>query len=91
VLAQARRWDPLARGMGFAAVMGIVALGIHSTVDFNLQIPANAFAFMILLGFGWLSLFLDRSDRRPPGTEVPFQNRKSNLLENGSASRSTKT
>ena len=32
--------------------MGTTALGIHSTVDFNLQIPANAFAFMILLAFG---------------------------------------
>jgi putative inorganic carbon (HCO3(-)) transporter len=60
ILAQARRRDPLARGMGFAVVMGTTALGIHSAVDFNLQIPANAFAFMILLAFGWLSLYLDR-------------------------------
>jgi hypothetical protein len=71
--------------------MGIVALGIHSTVDFNLQIPANAFAFMILLGFGWLSLFLGRSVHRSPDGQEDFQNRKVNLLENGSASRSTKT
>jgi O-antigen ligase len=63
LLAQARRRDPLARGMGFAAVMGIVSLGIHSTVDFNLQIPANALVFMILLAFGWLSLYLGREDR----------------------------
>jgi O-antigen ligase len=62
LLAQARRRDPLARGMGFAAVMGIVSLGIHSTVDFNLQIPANAFVFMILLAFGWLSLYIGRED-----------------------------
>ena len=61
VLAQMRRRDPLARGMGFAVVMGVTSLGIHSTVDFNLQIPANAFVFMILLAFGWLSLHLDRS------------------------------
>ena len=60
LLAQARRRDPLARGMGFSAVMGITALGIHSIVDFNLQIPANAFAFMLLLAFGWLSLYLGR-------------------------------
>ena len=26
--------------------------------DFNRQIPANAFAFMLLLAFGWLSLYL---------------------------------
>jgi O-antigen ligase len=58
VLAQSRRRDPLARGMGFAAVMGITALGIHSSVDFNLQIPANAFLFMLLLALAWTSLYL---------------------------------
>lgn len=63
ILAQARRRDPLARGMGFAVVMGVTAIGIHSTVDFNLQIPANAFVFMILLAFGWLSLHLGRPER----------------------------
>ena len=62
ILAQYRRRDPLARGIGFAVVMGVVSIGIHSTVDFNLQIPANAFVFMILLAFGWLSLTLERGD-----------------------------
>jgi len=42
-------------------VMGVIAIGIHSTVDFNLQIPANAFVFTILLGLGWVSLYLGRS------------------------------
>jgi O-antigen ligase len=60
-LAQARRRDPLARGVAFGVVMGIIAIGIHSTVDFNLQIPANAFLFMILLALGWLSLHLNRA------------------------------
>jgi len=59
VLAQSRRRDPLARGMGFAAVMGITAIGIHSAFDFNLQIPANAFLFMLLLALGWISLYLE--------------------------------
>ena len=61
VLAQARRRDPLARGVAFGVVMGVTAIGIHSTVDFNLQIPANAFIFMILLALGWISLYLDRA------------------------------
>jgi O-antigen ligase len=61
VLAQARRRDPLARGVAFGVVMGVVAIGIHSTVDFNLQIPANAFVFMILLALGWVSLYLNRA------------------------------
>lgn len=61
VLAQARRRDPLARGVAFGVVMGVIALGIHSTVDFNLQIPANAFIFVILLALGWVSLYLKRA------------------------------
>jgi len=64
ILAQARRRDPLARGVGFGVVMGVIAIGIHSTVDFNLQIPANAFIFTILLALGWLSLYLRRGEGR---------------------------
>jgi putative inorganic carbon (HCO3(-)) transporter len=60
VLALSRRHDPLARGIAFGVVMGVTALAIHSTVDFNLQIPANAFIFTVLLALGWLSLFLER-------------------------------
>jgi len=64
ILAQARRRDPLARGIAFAVVMGVIAIGIHSTVDFNLQIPANAFVFMILLALGWIALYLNRAPER---------------------------
>jgi len=63
VLAQARRRDPLARGVAFGVTMGVIAIGIHSTVDFNLQIPANAFVFTILLALGWVSLYLNRAVR----------------------------
>lgn len=63
VLALARRRDPLARGVAFGVVMGITSLGIHSAVDFNLQIPANALLFSVLLALGWLSLHLGRDDR----------------------------
>jgi O-antigen ligase len=54
------RRDALMRGMAFASVMGTVALLIHGTVDFNLQIPANAATFMVMLAFGWIALHLDR-------------------------------
>jgi hypothetical protein len=38
-----RRRDSVYRsGVGFGAAMGIIALLIHSSTDFNLQIPANA-------------------------------------------------
>jgi len=60
--AQWRRRDPLMRGMSFACIMGVVAILIHSWVDFNLQIPANAAYFVLLLALGWISLFLDRRE-----------------------------
>jgi O-antigen ligase len=62
LLAQWRRRDPLMRGMAFACVMGVTALLIHSTVDFNLQLPANAVLFMVTLSLGWIALFLDRRE-----------------------------
>lgn len=36
-------------GVGFAVVMGGISLLIHSSVDFNLQIPANILLFVALL------------------------------------------
>ncbi|MCW7755076.1 O-antigen ligase family protein [Desulfobotulus sp. H1] len=46
------RKEPYA-GMGVAAVLtGVVAMAIHSVMDFNLQIPANGLIFMVLLGLG---------------------------------------
>ena len=57
IRAQLGRRDRLMQGMGFAASMAIVALLIHSTVDFNLHIPANAATFMVILALGWISRF----------------------------------
>ena len=60
LIAQFRRRDPLMRGLSFASIMGVISILIHSSVDFNLQIPANAMLFMVLLAFGWISYYLDR-------------------------------
>jgi O-antigen ligase len=54
VRAQIVRRDRLLQGMGFAATMAIVALLIHSAVEFNLQIPANAAMFVVLLALAWV-------------------------------------
>ncbi len=62
VRAQHLRRDPVMRGISLAAIMGILALMIHSSVDFNLQIPANALTFMLLLAFGWISLYGEGAD-----------------------------
>ncbi|OQX36182.1 MAG: hypothetical protein B0D91_09475 [Oceanospirillales bacterium LUC14_002_19_P2] len=53
-----QRRNRLYIGMGFGATMGLVALLIHSTVDFNLQIPANAALFVVLLAIGVLARYL---------------------------------
>ena len=62
IRAQWLRRDPLMRGMSFASIMGVTAILIHSWVDFNLQIPANACYFMVLLALGWISLHLGRDE-----------------------------
>lgn len=60
LLAQYRRHDPLCRGIAFSTTMAIIALLIHSSVDFNLQIPANAATFVIILALAWISAYLSR-------------------------------
>jgi len=55
LVAQYRRRDPLMRGISFTAIMSICAMLIHATVDFNLQIPANAATFMLILSMAWIS------------------------------------
>ena len=71
LLALLRRTQALPRGVAFGVVMGATAIGIHSAVDFNLQIPANALVFVLLMALGWLSLHLDRSGhgKAPSGAD----------------------
>jgi len=60
------RRDPLCRGIAFGATMGIIALMIHSWVDFNLQIPANALTFVVLLALGWTAYSMNRHHANEP-------------------------
>ena len=48
--------------LALACVLGLSGILIHSAVDFNLQIPANAILFLFLLALGWISLHLERHD-----------------------------
>ncbi len=48
------RSNPLYRGVAFGAFMGMVAIGLHATVEFVLQIPAVAFAFVTLCAGPWI-------------------------------------
>jgi len=58
LIAQFKSRDPLMRGISFAVIMSLTAMMIHSTVDFNLQIPSNAATFMIILSMAWISFSL---------------------------------
>lgn len=49
------RRSSMSRGVAFGSAMGIVAIAIHSWVDFNLQIPANALTFVVVISLSWLS------------------------------------
>lgn len=70
VLALSRRRDPLARGFAFSVLMGVSALAIHSTVEFNLQIPANALMFTVLIAYAWVAFYLDRRSASIPAHEA---------------------
>ena len=72
--AQYVRGEPLLRGISFGSMMGIIALMIHSAVDFNLQIPANALTFMLVLAFAWISLYHGRFET--PSTRAGSEQRK---------------
>lgn len=49
----ARRRDPVVRGVGYTCLAALIMMGLHSTTSFNLQIPANAFIFVLILGLSW--------------------------------------
>ncbi|PTQ89723.1 O-antigen ligase [Agitococcus lubricus] len=48
VQAQVSRHTAILKGVGFGVMMAILSIMIHSTTDFNLQIPANALLFSLL-------------------------------------------
>lgn len=43
----------LKRGVGAAALMGLSCMGLHSMVDFNLQIPSNSMTLVVLIALVW--------------------------------------
>lgn len=55
LLALKRRKSVYTRGILFGSIMGMTAILIHSSVDFNLQIPANAAMFTLLMALTWSS------------------------------------
>jgi len=55
-----KRRTLLFQAIAFAPVMAIIAMLLHSTVDFNLQIPANAATFVIIISVSWVVRYMPR-------------------------------
>jgi hypothetical protein len=53
--------DPFRKGIAVGALSALAALGVHSLVDFNLRLPANALVFATLAGLAG-----SPRDERPP-------------------------
>jgi O-antigen ligase len=57
---QMRRHTALYKGASFSVIMTILWAGIHSSTDFNLQIPANALTFVTILALAYVCRALPR-------------------------------
>ncbi len=57
IQAQRRRRARLYKSMGFSASMAVVWLLMSSWVDFNMNIPANALTFLLIMALAWVALY----------------------------------
>jgi hypothetical protein len=64
LLAQRRRRSRILKGLGFASMMGIGSILIHSFADFNLHIPVNSLWFIVLLAFAWVAVALPEGPKQ---------------------------
>lgn len=62
-VALAKRQSSTPRGVAFGVMMAVVSLAIHSTVDFNLQLPSNVVLLMVILAMGWVAYRLPSGRR----------------------------
>jgi len=77
-----KRRSSFASGMNFAAIMGIFALLIHSTVDFNLHILANSSMFMIILAIPIICRHRQRDGQHRSGQQIYEPNRSEHAMAN---------
>jgi O-antigen ligase len=63
----------LNRGVGAAALLALSSIGLHSMVDFNLQIPANALTLTVLLALAWSVPMHSPSSRRASTLQTESQ------------------
>ncbi|HTV55052.1 MAG TPA: O-antigen ligase family protein [Terriglobia bacterium] len=67
-LTDPRRFRP---AVTLGCIGGTLALLIHSVADFNLQIPANALVFAVVLGIGYKTCIERRADQAKMAAAAP--------------------
>jgi O-antigen ligase len=71
LLSQRPRNSRVRQGLGFASLMGVTCILIHSFTDFNLHIPVNSLWFVVLLAFAWIATSDDDARASQPRA-TPF-------------------
>jgi O-antigen ligase len=66
IMTMARRRNPVMQAIGFMCLMTIVALLMHSLVDFNLQMMANAASAIIIFALGWIARYIPTNLNKRP-------------------------
>ena len=59
------------RSVTLGAIGSVTALLLHSATDFNLQIPANALIFAVVLGIGYKAAVVERRRERQAAPVAP--------------------
>jgi len=67
-LSDSRRYR---RSVTLGCIGSVAALLVHSATDFNLQIPANALIFAVVLGIGYKAVVIERRRERQPTAPAP--------------------
>ena len=55
IFAMWKRRSSLHKSLGLGCFMAMSSIAIHSLADFNLQIPANAATFVLILALSWIA------------------------------------
>jgi O-antigen ligase len=75
-----RRNDRLRVGICFAFLMGSAELAVHSFTDFNLQMPANAATYVVLMA---MAAACPQQGRRRPSSKTVSSGDDSAILKSG--------
>ena len=67
-LSDSRRYR---RSVTLGCIGSVAALLVHSVTDFNLQIPANALIFAVVVGIGYKAVVIERLRERQPTDRAP--------------------